>query len=80
MAAATPALRIVEGAEAARASVLRREPLGDPALPPPVRASIRETFGADLSASEVVARIIASVRAEGDAAVRAFSQLSLIHI
>ena len=74
MAAARPALRIVEGAEAARASVLRREPLGDPALPQPVRASIRETFGADLSASEVAARIIASVRAEGDAAVRSFSQ------
>ena len=74
MAATAPALRIVEGAEAARSSVLRRDPLGDPALPPPVRASIRETFGADLSASEVVARIIARVREEGDAAVRAFSQ------
>ncbi|MYA19668.1 MAG: histidinol dehydrogenase [Chloroflexi bacterium] len=78
MAATTPAsgfaLRIVEGAAVARASVLRRDPLGDPVLPPPVRASIRETFGADLSASEVVARIIARVREEGDAAVRAFSQ------
>ncbi len=78
MAATTPAsgfaLRIVEGAEVARASVLRRDPLGDPVLPPPVRASIRETFGEDLTASEVVARIIARVREEGDAAVRAFSQ------
>ena len=74
MTATPPALRIVEGAEAARSSVLRRDPLGDPALPPPVRASIRETFGADLSASDVVARIIARVREEGDAAVRAFSQ------
>ena len=69
-----PALRIVEGAEEARRTVLRRQPLGDPALADPVRASIRETFGADLSASEVVARIIEDVRSEGDAAVRRYSQ------
>ena len=69
-----PALRIVEGAEAARASVLRRQPLGDPVLPEAVRTAIRETFDADLSAAVVVARIIARVRAEGDAAVRHFSE------
>ena len=70
----TFALRIVEGAAAARASVLRREPLGEPALPEAVRASIRETFGAELSAAEAVARIVADVRREGDAAVRRYSQ------
>ena len=69
-----PALRIVEGAEAARASVLRRVPLSEQPLPLPVRASIRETFGADLSAAEVVARIIDDVRREGDGAVRRYSQ------
>ncbi|MXZ62204.1 MAG: histidinol dehydrogenase [Chloroflexi bacterium] len=67
-------LRIVEGAEAARASVLRREPPGASELPEPIRASIRDTFGADLSAEEVVARIIEDVRREGDAAVRRYSQ------
>ena len=67
-------LRIVEGAEAARASVLRRDAAGASDLPEPIRASIRDTFGADLSAEEVVARIIEDVRREGDAAVRRYSQ------
>ena len=71
------ALRIVEGAEAARLSVLRR-PEGDewrrPALPAAVRTVIRETFGEDLSAAAVVARIIDDVRREGDAAVTRYSQ------
>ena len=68
------ALRIVEGAEAARESVLRRDPTSGAALPEPIRASIRETFGADLTAEEVVARIVEDVRREGDAAVRRYSQ------
>ena len=73
----TRSLRIVEGAEAARRSVLRRpsaEELRDPALPEAVQASIRETFGADLSAADAVARIIEDVRTEGDAAVTRYSQ------
>ena len=68
------ALRIVEGAEAARGSVLRRDPGGAPALPAAVRASIREAFGEDLGATEAVARIVGDVRREGDAAVRRWSQ------
>ena len=70
----TFALRIVEGGEAARRSVLRREPPLEPALPETVRASIRETFGEDLSAAQVVARIIEEVRREGDSAVTRYSQ------
>ena len=68
------ALRIVEGAEAARESVLRREPWREPELPQAVRDSIRATFGADLEASEAVARIIEDVRREGIAAVTRYSQ------
>ena len=68
------ALRIVEGAEAARASVLLREPWREPELPRSVRESIRETFGADLEASDVVARIIEDVRREGVAAVSRYSR------
>lgn len=68
------ALRIVFGAAEARASVLRRDVGGEVTLPDAVRASILETFGAPLTAAEVVARIIADVRAEGDAAVRRYSQ------
>ena len=70
----TLSLRIVEGAEAGRASVLRRDAAGASELPAPVRASIRETFGADLDAEAVVARIVEDVRREGDAAVRRYSQ------
>ncbi len=68
------ALRIVLGAAAARESVLRRDPLGNPELPEAVQASILETFGAALTAAEVVARIIEDVRREGDAAVKRYSQ------
>ena len=71
---ASQTLRIVKGAAAARASVLRRDPAAEPALPEAVRTSIRETFGADLTAAAVVARIIEDVRTEGDAAVRRYSQ------
>ncbi len=70
------ALRIVEGAEEARRSVLLRDggPLAEPALPERVQASIVEIFGEPLTASTVVARIIDDVRREGDEAVRRYSQ------
>jgi histidinol dehydrogenase len=44
------------------------------ALPASVRASIRDTFGQDLSAEQVVQRVIADVRTEGDAAIRHFTR------
>ena len=70
------ALRIVEGAEEARRSVLLRDggPLAEPVLPERVQASIIEIFGEPLTASAVVARIIDDVRREGDDAVRRCSQ------
>jgi histidinol dehydrogenase len=47
----------------------------DPAaLPPAVRAGIQATFGADLGAEEVVRRIVADVRCQGDAAVRGYAR------
>ena len=42
--------------------------------PSSVRAGIRETFGEDLSAEEVVQRVIEDVRTRGDAALRHFTQ------
>jgi histidinol dehydrogenase len=62
------------GADAARAGILRRDPLLETPLPEAVTASITEAFGAPLPAAEVVARIIDDVRREGDAAVRRYSQ------
>ena len=70
----SPALRITIGGEAARAGVLRRDMLRDAVLPAAMQASIAATFGAPLTAAEAVARIIADVRADGDAAVRRYSQ------
>ena len=67
------ALRIVMASEA-RATVLSRAPLLDAPLPEAIRASILGTFGAPLTAAEVVTRIIDDVRCEGDAAVRRYSQ------
>ncbi|MDA0365158.1 MAG: histidinol dehydrogenase [Chloroflexi bacterium] len=67
-------LRIVEGADAARAEVLRRDPLSEPVLPDALSQSIAELWGAPLSAREHVARIIADVAREGDAAVARYSQ------
>jgi len=44
------------------------------ALPASVRAGIRDTFGQDLSAEEVVQRVLQDVRTKGDAAVRHFTR------
>src|SRR5690348_7592961 len=44
------------------------------ALPASVRASIRETFGEELNAEEVVQRVLEGVRTTGDAALRHFTQ------
>ena len=70
----TNALRIVVGAEAGRADVLRRDPLLDAPLPDAIQRSITETFGEPLTAAQVVARILEDVRTQGDAAVRRYSQ------
>jgi len=67
-------MRIIEGAEDARRTLLLRQPLGETAVPIAVRQKTREMFGAELSPAEVVARILADVRAEGDAAVLRYSE------
>jgi histidinol dehydrogenase len=43
------------------------------ALPASVRAGIRETFGEDLNAEQVVQRVVEDVRDRGDAALRHFT-------
>ncbi|MHB0877619.1 MAG: histidinol dehydrogenase [Anaerolineae bacterium] len=63
-------IRIVEGAAAARATILKREPLGQATATADTLAFLRRAFGRDLSPEEAVAEIIAAVRADGDAAVR----------
>jgi len=55
------------------APLLRRPPLGDTPLSERAREGIRRVFGTDLSAQDVVERIIADVRERGDAAVRDYT-------
>ena len=67
-------MRIVEGADAARASILRRQSASETELGSAGRSSTASVFGENLSASQSVARIIADVRQDGDAAVRRYCE------
>jgi histidinol dehydrogenase len=82
--AASGVIRRFASAAAGREALLVNRGLltVDPeALPGPVRARIRETFGEDIGAEEVVRRILEQVRTRGDAALRqytrAFDQVEL---
>lgn len=66
-------IRIFDDPEAARAELLERRHLATAPLPGPVRARIREVFGADLDAEGVAARVLDEVRRAGDAAVRRYT-------
>jgi len=67
--------RFGSAAAAREALLVGRGSLGTAAeaLPSAVRAGIQATFGADLSAEEVVRRIVEDVRARGDAALRHYT-------
>ena len=67
-------MRIVEGADEARNTLLRRVPLEEPELPAAVRETNRRVFGAELGAAEVVDRILRDVRTEGDVAIRRYNE------
>ena len=66
------AIRILSVAEAQN-TILRREAIDHTAVSPAMAAGIRRVFGEDLSATAVVDRILADVRARGDAAVRDYT-------
>jgi histidinol dehydrogenase len=68
-------VRILTGADAGRDFLLRSRHLEQGDLPESFRQSIRERFGEDLSAMQVVERIIDRVRTEGDQAVFHFNSL-----
>ena len=57
-------------ADEAQRTLLRRRPLEEVDLPASVREGMARIFGAELAPAEAVARILADVRARGDAAVR----------
>jgi histidinol dehydrogenase len=77
MAMPSGAVRRFANAEVARAALLvdrGRLAIDADALPAAVRAGIRETFGEDLNAEQVVRRVLDDVRTQGDAALRHFTQ------
>ncbi len=67
-------MRIVEGADEARRTVLRRRLVRDVQLSPSVRARLAEVLGAELPPEDAVRRIIDDVREGGDAAVRRYCE------
>ena len=68
-------MRIVRGAEEARATLLRaRLPSTSRSCRPPSARRSRRVFGADLDAAGVVDRILRDVRESGDAAVRGYNE------
>jgi histidinol dehydrogenase len=69
-----PLVARYDDVEEARREILARRSLGDAPLPAPVIQKIREVFGRDLSPAEVVAKIVADVRSEGDTAIRRYTE------
>jgi histidinol dehydrogenase len=67
-------IRIVADVAEAQRTILARRPPEEETLSPRMRAGIRQVFGADLSAAEVVDRILADVRRDGDAALRHYTE------
>ncbi len=67
-------IKRIAGYEAALADLTRRGSFVDPSLSGAVRDGIKRVFGQDLTAREVVDRIVADVRTDGDAAVRRYTE------
>src|SRR5215208_489882 len=74
MQTATTAMpRLIRDVEEARHELTRRRGFEEPDLSPRMREGIRRVFGADLTADEVVDRILSDVLTEGDAAIVRYS-------
>jgi histidinol dehydrogenase len=71
---ATRLIRVYENLDEARREILGRRVATSFDLPGPVQEGIRATFGEDLTAAQVVDRILADVRASGDEAVRRYTR------
>jgi len=65
--------RVVTDPAEARRALSRRRGFEETTLSPRMREGIRRVFGEELSADAVVDRVLAEVRAEGDAAVLRYS-------
>ena len=68
-------MRVIRGVDAALAELARAPGYTDPELPPSAARRTSEVFGAPLTATDAVQRVIDDVRAGGDAAVRRYAEL-----
>jgi histidinol dehydrogenase len=71
-------MRVVKAGEigaAAVAALLKKAPFDQVELSPAIQAKNRELYGEDLTASQIVDRIVTSVRQEGDAAVIRYTEM-----
>src|SRR5687767_2252151 len=69
----TPMPRFIRDLDEARHELTRRRGFEEPDLSPRMREGIRRVFGGDLSADDVVDRILTDVRSQGDAAILRYS-------
>lgn len=67
-------IRIIRDVAEARSALTRRRGFEETALPERVHAGIKRIFGEDLTAEQVVARILRDVRTDGDVAVRRYTR------
>ncbi len=63
-------VRVFDNVDEARKFVLRERGIETTELPPTVQAGVRRVFGKDLTGPQVVDRILADVRHDGDAALK----------
>ena len=68
-------MRVIRGVDAALAELSRAPGYAEPELPPSAARRIAEVFGAPLTATQAVQRIIDDVRAGGDVALRRYAEL-----
>lgn len=67
------AIRVFHDAAEGRSFILGRRNMGEAELSPRMREGVRAVFGEDLTAEQVVERILADVRRDGDAALRHYT-------
>ncbi len=72
---ANPTLNLIRGVENAENVLTRIDPLDLSSLPESAAARTRQAFGAGVTPAESVARMLADVKREGDAAVRRYAKL-----